>query len=413
MGVEGRRWGWLTGLVLFGFVFVFSLESGVLGELPEDPLRETPLALVEDRIKIKGPFPPFDHTEEGKYVSRFENGVTAVYTLDPDLQLAMERYFKRYRVPYGVFVAMDPKTGKVLASVEYSFIDPNADRLALRATYPAASIFKLVTGAAALEEGKARPETEIAFHGGLYRLGPKNWVDNPKRDTQKMSLAEAMAKSTNVVFAKTALRWLDVPTLLHYGERFQFNRPIPFELPVQVSRMHIDDSERGLAMSAAGFGDVGLSPLHGALIGAAIANDGVMMSPCMIDHVLGADGTKLYECKPSVFATAIAPETAAALREMMAMAVINGTSRKAFRAKRREVSLQGITIGGKTGSLTGEDPPGKYSWFIGMAPIEEPEIVVAAMIINQPKWHIKASQAANEGFTAYFRSENLRKIASP
>lgn len=95
------------------------------------------------------------------------------------------------------------------------------------------------------------------------------------------------------------------------------------------------------------------------------------------------------------------------------MAVINGTSRKAFRTKRREVSLRGITIGGKTGSLTGDDPPGKYSWFIGMAPIEDPEIVVAAMIINQPKWHIKASQAANEGFTAYFRSENLRKIASP
>lgn len=94
-----------------------------------------------------------------------------------------------------------------------------------------------------------------------------------------MSLAEAMAKSSNVIFAKTALRWLDVPTLLSYGERFQFNRPIPFELPVQVSRMEIDDSERGLAMSAAGFGDVGLSPLHGAMIGAAIANDGVMMAP--------------------------------------------------------------------------------------------------------------------------------------
>ncbi|MDC4224909.1 MAG: penicillin-binding transpeptidase domain-containing protein [Candidatus Manganitrophus sp.] len=87
-----------------------------------------------------------------------------------------------------------------------------------------------------------------------------------------------------------ALRWLDVPTLLNYGERFQFNRPIPFELPVQVSRMQIDESERGLAMSAAGFGDVGLSPLHAAMIGSSIANDGVMMSPCMIDEVRDAEG---------------------------------------------------------------------------------------------------------------------------
>jgi len=402
----------LAGLVVFGLVLVLSLESGVLGELTEDPLRDTPLALVEDGIRIKGSLPPFDHTEQGKYASRFENGVSAVYTLDSHLQTAMESYFKRYRVPYGVFVAMDPKTGKVLASVEYSAINPKADRLALRATYPAASIFKLVTGAAALEEGKVRPETEIAFHGGLYRLGPKNWVDNPKRDRQKMSLAEAMAKSCNVVFAKTALRWLDVPTLLNYGERFQFNRPIPFELPVQVSRMEIDDSERGLAMSAAGFGDVGLSPLHAAMIGSAIANDGVMMSPCMIDEVRAADGTKLYECQPKVFATTISPATAESLREMMAMAVIKGTSRKAFRAKRREASLRGITIGGKTGSLTGEDPPGKYSWFVGMAPMEDPEIAVAAMVINQPKWRIKASQVAKEGFAAYFQSENLRKVAS-
>ncbi|MDC4224910.1 MAG: penicillin-binding transpeptidase domain-containing protein [Candidatus Manganitrophus sp.] len=94
------------------------------------------------------------------------------------------------------------------------------------------------------------------------------------------------------------------------------------------------------------------------------------------------------------------------------MAVIKGTSRKAFRVKRREASLRGITIGGKTGSLSGEDPPGKYSWFVGMAPMEDPEIAVAAMVINQPKWRIKASQVAKEGLAAYFQSENLRKVAS-
>lgn len=412
MGFVGRRWGWVTGLVVFSLVFVLFLEGWGSGGFWEDPLQHTPLALVEEGIRIRGPLPPFDHTEQGKYVSRFENGVTAVYTIDTALQNAMENYFKKYQVPYGVFVAMDPNTGKVLASVEYSAVNPKAERLAFRATYPAASIFKLVTASAALEEKKVRPETEITFHGGLYRLGPKNWVDNPKRDKQKISVAEALAKSCNVAFAKVALRWLNAPTLLSYAERFQFNRPIPFELPVQVSRMEIDQSERGLAMTAAGFGDVGLSPLHGAMIGAAIANDGVMMSPCLIDHVRDANGATLYECVPKIFSEAIAPETAQSLREMMAMAVIKGTSRKAFRMKRREASIRGITIGGKTGSLTGEDPPGKYSWFVGMAPMEDPEIAVAAMVINQPKWRIKASQVAKEGFAAYFQSENLRRLAS-
>ncbi len=412
MGFGGRRGVWLTGLVVFGLVFVLFLESWVLGGFAEDPLQGTPLALVEDGIRIKGGLPSLDDTEQGRYVSRFKNGVTAVYTLEAALQTAMENYFKRYRVPYGVFVAIDPNTGKILASVEYSSIDPKAERLAFRATYPAASIFKLVTASAALEEKKARPDTQITFHGGLYRLGPKNWVDNPKRDKQKISLAEALAKSCNVAFAKVALRWLNAPTLLSYAERFQFNRPIPFELPVQVSRMEIDQSERGLAMTAAGFGDVGLSPLHGAMIGAAIANDGVMMSPCLVDQVRAANGEKLYECAPKIFSTAISSETAQSLRDMMAMTVISGTSRKAFRMKRREVSLRGITIGGKTGSLTGEDPPGKYSWFVGMAPLEDPEIAVAALVINHPKWRIKASQVAKEGFATYFQSENLKRIAS-
>ncbi len=385
-----------------------------MGELvlEENPLEKTPLTRVEERIEIRGPSPPLGRIEEGKFISRFDNGVTAVYTHDPGLQAAMERYFKRYQVPYGVFVAIDPNTGKILASVEYSAENPKVEGLAFRATYPAASIFKLVTAAAALEEKKASPDTMITFHGGLYPLGPRNWVDNPRRDKQKISLAEALAKSANAPFAKIALRWLNIPMLLGYGERFQFNRPIPFELPVEVSRIEIEQSERGLARTAAGFGEVGLSPLHGAMIGAAIANNGVMMAPCMIDHVLDADGSMLYECLPKVFsADVVSVETAQSLREMMAMAVIKGTSRKAFRFKRREASLRGITIGGKTGSLTGENPPGKYSWFVGMAPIEDPEIAVAVMIINRPKWRIKASQAAKEGLAAFFQSENLRKLA--
>ena len=411
MGFEARRGVWGTGLVVFGLVFVVLMEGWGLGGFTEDPFEHTPLSLVEEGIRIRGPLPPFDHTEQGKYVSHFKNGVTAVYTIDAALQSAMENYFKHYRVPYGVFVAMDPNTGKILASVEYSSVNPKAERLAFRATYPAASIFKLVTASAALEEKKVRPDTEITFHGGLYRLGPKNWVDNPKRDKQKISLAEALAKSCNVAFAKVALRWLNAPTLLNYAERFQFNRPIPFELPVQVSRMEIEENERSLALTGAGFGEVGLSPLHGAMIGAAIANDGVMMTPCMVDQVRDADGAELYRCVPKVFSEAVSAQTAQALREMMAMTVISGTSRKAFRMKRRQASLRGITIGGKTGSLTGEDPPGKYSWFVGLAPLEEPEIAIAAMVINQPKWRIKASQVAKEGFATYFQSENLRRIA--
>jgi len=413
-GLKGRKGIWVTLFLIVGVVLIFGVETGVLGEFSENPLQNTPLRIDPAGIRFQGFRPKLDHVEEGKYVTRFQNGVTAVYTIDAALQTTMEKFFKRYRVPYGVFVAMDPKSGKVLALVEYSAENPKSEALATRATYPAASIFKLVTAAAAIEEKKADPATSISYYrSGMRRLGPKHWTDNPKKDKLKITLAEALARSNNTAFAKVALRWLDVPKLIDYAERFQFNRPIPFELPVQISQMEIENSESGLARTAAGFGDVGLSPLHAALIGSAIANDGAMITPCLVDEVFSPTGEKIYECTPRVFATAVSSETAESLREMMAMTVISGTSRKAFRMKRRERSLRGITIGGKTGSLTGEDPPGKYSWFVGMAPLEAPEIAIAALVINRPLWKIKASEVAKEGFAAYFRPDlPPRKVAN-
>ena len=404
---------WAAACLMVAIFLIFGLETRGLGEFSENPLQNTPLRLEEGELRFQGFRPTFDRVEQGKHITRFKNGVTAVYTIDAALQTTMENFFKKYRVPYGVFVAMDPNTGKVLALVEYSAQNPKAEGLALRLSYPAASIFKLVTAAAAIEEKKADPATSISYYrSGIHQLSPKHWTDNPKRDKLKVTLAEALARSNNAAFAKVALRWLDVPKLIDYAGRFQFNHPIPFELPVQVSQMEIENSERGLARTGAGFGDVGLSPLHAALIGSAIANNGAMMTPCLVDHLLSPTGEKMYECTPRVFATAISPETAESLREMMAMTVISGTSRKAFRLKRREQSLRGITIGGKTGSLTGEDPPGKYSWFVGMAPMEAPEIAIAALVINRPLWKIKASEVAKNGFAAYFKPDLPRKVAS-
>ncbi|MFQ5580460.1 MAG: penicillin-binding transpeptidase domain-containing protein [Nitrospiria bacterium] len=398
----------MTILLILGVSLVLVLETWVMGELRVDPLDEIPLALEADSVRFKSFRPELKHPVEGKYATRFENGVTAVYTIDPIIQKTTEKFLKKYKVPYGVFVAINPKTGKVLSMSEHSSRDPRAKDLALRATYPAASIFKLVTASAAIEEKKALPGTEIAYQRDVNRLRPKYLNDNPKRDRLKASLSTALAKSNNVVFAKVALRWLNVPTLLDYGERFGFNRPISFEKPLQMSPMIIEESEMGLARAAAGFGKVGLSPLHAALIGAAIANDGVMMSPCMIDSVLGPEGEKLYDCIPKELTRSISSETASYIQEMMARTVARGTVRKVFRRRRRGRDLRGISIGGKTGSLRGKNPKGRYSWFIGMAPLEDPEIAFAAMVVNDPIWHIRAPELAKTGLSAYFKSKRLR-----
>jgi len=401
-----------AAIFFLGALFFLSIGTWVFGAFNRDPFDSTPLYLHEGALRFQDFRPTLDQIEEGRYVSRFENGVTASYTLDTAIQLSVKSYFEKYDVPYGVFVAIAPKTGKVLAMVDHSTREPGAKDLALRASYPAASLFKMVTAAAVIEKKGISPDTLIPYRGNFNRLKPAYWHDNPKKDKLKMSLSDAFAQSNNVIFAKVATRWLDTSTLISFGTNFHFNRPIPFELPVEVSRIEMDETESSLAQTAAGFGAVGLSPLHAALLGSAIANKGVMMSPCMVDFVKDSSGKKIYECVPKPLNTVVSRETATILRDMMGRTVKNGTVRNIFRRWNRERSLRKIKIGGKTGSLRGKNPKGRYSWFVGMAPLEDPEIVVAAMVVNDPKWRIVAAQAAKEGLGAYFKSQKMIKKQS-
>jgi len=411
MGQMRMNGSWRGGLVLslgWGFLLLaLALSPGgpVSAETPSEAFSGLPIHVQNGGVHFEGSRLDLGTIQGDQYAGRFPNGVTLYYTLDVALQQTMEALFRQYRVPYGAFVAMDPNTGRILALVEYSSAPAQSDPLTLRATFPAASIFKLVTASALLEEKKVSPDTVIRFRGGIYRLGPRNWTDDPRRDRESMTFAEALARSCNVVFAKSALRYLDRNKLLHYAEAFRFNQPIPFEFPVQISRAQIDEGSQSLAYSSAGFGDVGLSPLHAAMIAASIADGGQMMAPYLISKIAGPHGEELFSAQPRLLATAITPETAQALREMMAITVVKGTSRKAFRPRKGHALPRGITIGGKTGTLTGEDPKGKYSWFVGMAPLEAPEIAVAALVINRPLWRVKSSFIAREGFSAYFKPE--------
>ena len=344
--------------------------------------------------------------EKERFVEQFGSGIKTVYTIHPELQRTMKAFFKENRVPYAVFVAMNPSNGKILAMVEHSALEPGAKHLALRATYPAASIFKLITASAAMEEKGLTPSTLI--------------VNYDRYDPIQTTLEKAFATSNNEVFGEIALRYLNIGTLVKYASRFQFNQRIPFEMPVQISRIHVkpqqEDSRKNnheLAKLAAGFGDVGLSPLHAALIGSAIANDGRMMTPCLVERVLGPTGKILFECEPKVFAQAISSKTAAQLRQMMGYTVQKGTARKAFRSARRDPSMRLVAVGGKTGSLTGENPRGKVSWFVGMAPIDHPEIVVSTVVVNHisKRWLVKASHVAKKGFQTYYRTKSPTRLA--
>jgi cell division protein FtsI/penicillin-binding protein 2 len=204
----------------------------------------------------------------------------------------------------------------------------------------------------------------------------------------------ALAKSANVVFAKMAVKHLDADDLRKSADRFLFNRPI-FDQPMEQSRAQIPDNGLDFAKSAAGFGEVKLSPMHAALIAAAVGNGGVAMEPSLLDAI---DDVAVQSTGSMRL---LNPETANALRDMMKLTVSQGTATSSFRERRRMV-LGNIEVAGKTGSLSTHGGPFKdYSWFVGFAPADDPKIAVAAVVVNGLKWRIHAPYIAREALKAY------------
>ena len=313
-------------------------------------------------------------------------------SVEPALQKQMVRLMHTYAPMQGALVAIDPKTGKVLALVEYAR-DGHPEGLATRPLYPAASVFKIITGAALLEAGVS-PDAETCYHGGLRGIVGKLLEDKPRMDRRCLSLSMALAKSANVVFAKMAVKHLDGQALRKAAEQFLFNRPI-WDVPVEPSSANIPDGKLDLAKSAAGFGKVKLSPLHAALIAAAVGNRGMAYEPSLIEEVEG------QPFAPSASTRLMKEATASALRDMMKYTVTEGTATSSFRERGRSV-LGDIEVAGKTGSLSNHQRPYMdYSWFVGFAPADEPKIAVAAVVVNLLKWRVHAPYVAREAFRAY------------
>ena len=328
----------------------------------------------------------------GVYTAKTADGKEAALTVDPNLQAQMEKLLTLYKPVGSAVVALDPRTGKVLALAEYA-ADGKSEGLATKPLYPAASVFKIITGAALLEAG-VRPDVETCFHGGSHGLQEKLLQDKPRVDRRCLSLSMALAKSANVVFAKMAVKHLDAESLRKEAERFLFNKPI-FDQPVEQSSATIADKGLDFAKSAAGFGQVKLSPLHAALIAAAVGNGGVAVEPSMIESVDGE------EIPPTGSVRLLNGETAGTLRDMMKLTVSDGTATSSFRERHKNL-LGDISVAGKTGSLSTHGGPFKdYSWFVGFAPADEPKIAVAVIVVNGLKWRVHAPFIAREALKAY------------
>jgi peptidoglycan glycosyltransferase len=298
----------------------------------------------------------------------------------------------------GGIVAMDPKTGAVLAAASSPSFDPesllgpdtqaNWDALladpdrplndrSTREIFPPGSSFKVVVASAAIDTGAAEPSTVFPDPEEFQLPGSTATIANAGggvcNDGQGITLLQAFVVSCNTVFADLSVR-LGAEDIGITANALGFNTDIPFPWDVPHAAYPVDElaeDPAALAQSGIGERDVRAAPLHMAMVASAVANGGVTPTPYLVNRMFDADGNTMETFEPDPMGRAMSPATASVMTQMMERVVTEGTGRGA--------AVPGVRVAGKTGTSMG--PEGLPNpWFVGFAPVEDPTIAIAVVL---------------------------------
>jgi cell division protein FtsI/penicillin-binding protein 2 len=262
---------------------------------------------------------------------------------------------------------MDPHNGRLLSMVNYD-ANGHTDNLCLQANFPAASLFKIVTAAAALESAGLKPDQGYYYRGSKHTLYKSQLKTKKDRWTTLTNFRKAFAFSNNAVFGKIGIYDLGQDKLMRYSEKFFFNRSIASDLPVAVSRVAIPADDFGLAEIASGFNkDTLISPLHAALLAAVAVNEGNMPTPRLVDSIRNDSNEVIYQAPLPAMTATVNRQTAQDLKLIMQDAVRYGTGRTAFRRLRRKKRFKNFDLGAKTGTINDREDQFKYDWVTAFA----------------------------------------------
>jgi cell division protein FtsI/penicillin-binding protein 2 len=351
----------------------------------------------------------FLNLQESRFqIKRSNSCFTVQTTLDPRLQQAlMQRLDQKHSRFIGI-VVLDPDDGRVLALAGYDKASPAANPC-LDSRFPAASIFKIITAAAAVETRDLEADSVLNFQGGKHTLYRSQIDAKPSKNANRVSLKESFAQSINPVFGKLGAQQLGPEVLESYAEAFGFNQEIDFELPIRPSRIELPERAFGLAEIASGFNRATrISPLHGAMMAAAIVNRGRWVAPSVVDWISNDKDQVIYQGRTAPGEQVIAPETAAVLRELMQATVQSGTAHKEFQKLHGDKVLSRLEIGGKTGSMGDGTGGMRYDWFVGYArePRGNERLVFSVVVAHEEYIGTRAiayaAAAIKEYFTGYF-----------
>ncbi|WJV46967.1 peptidoglycan D,D-transpeptidase FtsI family protein [Streptomyces flavofungini] len=331
-------------------------------------------------------------------------GGDVVTTIDPKAQKAAYKGLTDLDAK-GAVVAIDPRTGKILALASTPSYDPSVfsgisgkdgrafeklskdkakplNSRAFREAYPPGSTFKILTAAAALEHGTVDDIDTRSRARAPYRLPQSsteigNVVPNDMCD--KVSMKTAMQWSCNNVFLDAALR-TGKDKMRETAERFGFNEEQFMPVRTAASGYPEKPDKPGTALTGMGQGSVTTTPFQMAMVTAGLANDGKLMKPYLVEELRGADLSTVEKTEPEEMEQAVSPETARKVQEMMEYTVTDGTGDK--------VAIDGVTVGGKPGtaqhgSNVRDQRP--YAWFVSYAKQSDGTSPVAVAVLVDPE----------------------------
>lgn len=388
-----------------------NIGSHVIGYVGSEDKGQAGLELTQDEF-LKGR-PGEVHFSRGARKTRYNSweipalpGNQIRTSIDIGLQYKVEvlldEVMKRYHAKGAHAIVMDPSSGEILVMANAPTFNPNVrlktggeddrNNKSISTPFDPGSIFKIVTYAAAIEEGLARPDEMINCGNGQISFGPRIIHDTHAYGT--ISVADAFAKSSNVGAIKLAMR-VGKEKFHDYITRFGFGSRMITELPgeskgiVRPLSSWNYDSIGSVAMGQ----EISVTLLQAVSSVAIIANKGVWVQPHVITQKTSSDGRVLFEARP-VTRQVISPETARIMTSMLERVVTTGTGRYA-------IQLQGYTAAGKTGTPQKVDPITKaYSKskympsFAGFVPATNPRFAIIVMVDEPIGAYYGASVAA-------------------
>jgi cell division protein FtsI/penicillin-binding protein 2 len=375
-------------------------------EVPLESKKIDIRAILDDRKLL-------NLTQESLEVVYHEKHYLVETSLDPVLQNTLIKRFDKVNSRHIGIVAMNPDTGRILAFTGFNKTPLNFNPCTTN-KFPAASIFKIITAAAAAEKLGYSSDTLLKFNGQKHTLYKSQLKDIENRYTNRISFGNSFAQSVNPIFGKIGALRLGKEALQKYGEYFGFNRNFNTEIDIAPSHLNVTEDTYHHAEIASGFNrDTTLSPVHAAMIVTTMLNGGKMIEPTIIDRIINESGQTIYNGSNAAKNQVISSKTSHMIQDMMETTIRSGTARKTFKGHTRDKVLKKLMIGGKTGSIFNKAHNVRFDWFVGFAKTKDlsEKMVISAIVAHEEYIGRRAGEYARIAFKTHFKNYFAKREA--